>query len=88
MRHEGIEALADGTVFVIDELNGGSIYKFVPTKRGDLSDGQLYALKLTGLTDAEQLWNPATFTNKVGGFEWVALDMATVVTDTMLRPTR
>ena len=61
MRHEGIEALADGTVFVIDELNGGSIYKFVPTKRGDLSDGQLYALKLTGLTDADQLWNPATY---------------------------
>lgn len=82
MRHEGIEALPDGTVFVIDELNGGSIYKFVPTKRGDLSDGQLYALKLTGLTDAEQLWNPATYTNKVGAFEWVALDMATVVIDT------
>lgn len=82
MRHEGSEALPDGTVFVIDELNGGSIYKFVPTKRGDLSDGQLYALKLTGLTDAEQLWNPATNANKVGGFEWVALDMTTVVADT------
>lgn len=82
MRHEGIEALPDGTVIVIDELNGGSIYKFVPTKRGDLSDGQLYALKLTGLTDTEQFWNSATYTNKVGGFEWVALDMATVVVDT------
>jgi secreted PhoX family phosphatase len=82
MRHEGIEALADGTVFVIDELNGGSIYKFVPTKRGDLTDGQLYALKLTGLTDAEQRWDPATFTDKVGAFEWVALDMATVTVDT------
>ncbi len=82
MRHEGIEALPDGTVFVIDELNGGSIYKFVPTKRGDLSDGQLYALRLTGLTDAQQPWNPATYRNKVGGFEWVALDMAAVVGDT------
>jgi secreted PhoX family phosphatase len=82
MRHEGIEALADGTVFVIDELNGGSIYKFVPTTRGDLSDGQLYALKLTGLADAAQTWNPATVEDKVGAFEWVALDMGQVVVDT------
>jgi secreted PhoX family phosphatase len=82
MRHEGIEALADGTVFVIDELNGGSIYKFEPSRRGDLSDGQLYALKLTGLTDAQQLWSEAAFSQKVGAFEWVPLDMSTVVIDT------
>jgi secreted PhoX family phosphatase len=81
LRHEGIEAIGDGTVFVIDELNGGSIYKFVPTTRGDLSDGQLYALKLTGLADSAQLWNSATFGEKVGAFEWVALDMDQVVTD-------
>jgi uncharacterized protein len=81
LRHEGIEALGDGTAFVIDELNGGSIYKFEPAQRGDLSDGQLYALKLTGLTDAEQLWNAATFDEKVGPFEWVALDMDQVVVD-------
>ncbi|MGZ8803839.1 MAG: alkaline phosphatase PhoX [Microbacterium sp.] len=81
LRHEGIEALGDGTVFVIDELNGGSIFKFVPTKRGDLSDGQLYALKLTGLADDAQAWNPATVGEKVGAFEWVALDMAQVVVD-------
>lgn len=82
LRHEGIEALGNGTVFVIDELNGGSIYKFEPTSRGDLSDGQLYALKLTALTDAQQLWNAATFSQKVGAFEWVPLDMAAVVIDT------
>jgi uncharacterized protein len=81
LRHEGIEALGNGTVFVVDELNGGSIYKFVPTKRGDLSDGQLYALKITGLTNAQQLWNPATVGDKVGAFEWIALDMAQVVVD-------
>ena len=81
LRHEGIEAIGDGTVFVIDELNGGSIYKFVPTTRGDLSAGQLYALKLTGLADSAQLWNSATFGEKVGAFEWVALDMDQVVTD-------
>ncbi|MFE9171861.1 alkaline phosphatase PhoX [Streptomyces kebangsaanensis] len=81
LRHEGIEALADGTVFVIDELNGGSIYKFVPTKRGDLSDGRLYALKIKGLSGAEQKWNSATYDKKVGAFEWVALDMDKVVVD-------
>ena len=74
LRHEGIGVSADGSVFVIDELNGGSIYKFVPTARGDLSHGRLYALKLTGLTDAAQKWNSATFADKVGDFEWVALD--------------
>jgi uncharacterized protein len=81
LRHEGIEALGNGTVFVVDELNGGSIYRFVPTKRGDLSDGQLYALKITGLSDAAQKWNPATFGEKVGAFEWVPLDMEQVVVD-------
>lgn len=81
LRHEGIEALADGTVFVIDELNGGSIFKFEPTVRGDLSDGQLYALKLTGLTDEQQRWSSSTFNQKVGAFEWIALDMDQVVVD-------
>lgn len=81
LRHEGIEALGNGTVFVIDELNGGSVYKFEPAERGDLSDGQLFALKLTGLSDADQVWNPSTFDEKVGAFEWVALDMDQVVLD-------
>ncbi|MFI8089056.1 alkaline phosphatase PhoX [Streptomyces sp. NPDC086080] len=81
LRHEGIEARADGTVFVIDELNGGSIYKFVPTTRGDLSDGRLYALKLNGLSAAEQKWDSATFSAKTGAFTWVPLDMDQVVID-------
>ena len=81
LRHEGIDVASDGSVFVIDELTGGSIFKFVPTVRGDLSQGQLHALKITGLTDAAQKWNPATFTEKVGAFEWVALDQAQVRVD-------
>jgi hypothetical protein len=74
-RHEGIGIGPDGAIYVIDELNGGSIYKFVPKKRGDLSKGRLYALKLTGLTDAQQVWDQATYTDKVGDFAWVPLDM-------------
>ncbi|WP_447925665.1 alkaline phosphatase PhoX [Georgenia muralis] len=81
LRHEGIGASNDA-VFVIDELNGGSIYKFEPTVRGDLADGRLYALKLTGLDDADQVWGQDTYEEKVGAFEWVALDMEQVVVDT------
>ena len=80
LRHEGIGA-TNSAVFVIDELNGGSIFRFVPDERGDLSDGQLYALRLTGLEDIDQTWDPATYTDKVGAFEWVALDMEQVVVD-------
>lgn len=76
VRHEGIDVGKDGSVYVIDELNGGSIFKFVPAKKNDLSEGTLYALKITGLTDAQQLWSSGTYRSKVGGFEWVALDQA------------
>jgi uncharacterized protein len=66
--HEGIEATADGRVFVIDELNGGAIYMFVPDRPRDLSAGQLYAIKAT---------NP----DGTGSFEWVALDRSAVQLD-------
>jgi secreted PhoX family phosphatase len=57
LSHEGIEVDAHGNVYVIDERAPGSIYKFVPAVRGDLSSGQLYALKVenavtrTGVAD-------------------------------------
>lgn len=63
LAHEGIETDAEGNVYVIDEDRKGSIYKFVPENYGDLSSGQLYALKVM---------NGA----KTGAAEWVALDMA------------
>ena len=51
----------EGNVYVIDEDRKGSIYKFVPTTYGDLSDGQLYALKVNS--------------GKSGAAQWMALDM-------------
>ncbi|WP_455207616.1 alkaline phosphatase PhoX [Kaarinaea lacus] len=60
MAHEGIDVDADGNVYVVDEHRGqtsgcdigtpcgGGIYKFVPNSYGDLSAGDLYALKVTG----------------------------------------
>ncbi|MEW5893701.1 MAG: alkaline phosphatase PhoX [Pseudomonadota bacterium] len=62
LAHEGIEIDAEGNVYVIDEERNGSIYKFVPDTYGDLSRGQLYALRVL---------NGA----KTGAAEWVPLDM-------------
>ncbi|MDO9425193.1 MAG: DUF839 domain-containing protein [Methylobacter sp.] len=61
LSHEGLEIDAEGNVYVVDEDRKGSIYKFVPTTYGDLSDGQLYALKVNS--------------GKTGAAEWLALDM-------------
>lgn len=65
LAHEGIEVDAEGNVYVIDEDRKGSIYKFVPENYGDISSGQLYALKVQ---------NGA----KTGAAEWLPLDMAQV----------
>lgn len=62
LSHEGIEIDSEGNVYVIDEERSGAIYKFVPENYGDLSAGQLYALRVK---------NGA----KTGEAEWVALDM-------------
>ncbi len=65
LAHEGIEVDATGNVYVIDETHSGSIYKFVPQHYGDLSRGQLYALKVSGQARA-------------GRAEWIALDRSQV----------
>lgn len=62
LSHEGIEIDDEGNVYVIDEDKKGAIYKFVPDTYGDLSSGQLHALRVK---------NGA----KTGEAEWVALDM-------------
>jgi hypothetical protein len=77
VRHEGIDVGPDGSAYVVDELDGGSIFRFVPDRRGDLSSGQLYALRLTGIPDAAQAfgaYDPVTNPH-TGAFEWVPLDM-------------
>ncbi|WP_340121155.1 alkaline phosphatase PhoX [Methylobacter svalbardensis] len=61
LSHEGLEIDVEGNVYVIDEDKKGSIYKFMPTTYGDLSGGQLYALKVNS--------------GKTGAAEWIALDM-------------
>ncbi len=46
MSHEGIAVASDGTVYLGDEFDGGSIYKFVPDHYGNLSSGQVFALNI------------------------------------------
>lgn len=65
LAHEGLETDTEGNVYAVDEDRHGAIYKFVPDTYGDLSSGQLYALKVD---------NGA----KTGTGTWVALDMAQV----------
>lgn len=75
MSHEGIAADENGNVFVGDELNGGSIYRFVPDRYGDLSSGTLYALNIPGSTT---VCSGATGegVTPLGQAEWVALEVA------------
>lgn len=70
--HEGIQFDAAGNVYTIDELNGGGIYKFVPTNFGDMGAGQLFVLRdldLNGGTDAGD-----NGVNDLGLAEWVPLN--------------
>jgi len=69
--HEGIELDSEGNVYVIDETSPGAIFKFVPKKYGDLSDGQLYALRIDDGSNAD----------RTGPAEWVALDMTLAQVD-------
>jgi hypothetical protein len=70
--HEGMRLDPQGNVYGISETGpttvingvrrpGGYIFKFVPDRRGDLSSGQLYALKITrptGDRTGEAVWIP------------------------------
>jgi secreted PhoX family phosphatase len=70
--HEGIRIDPQGNVYGISETGpttvingrrrpGGYIFKFVPDRRGDMSTGQLYALKIvvpTGDRTGEAIWLP------------------------------
>lgn len=75
MSHEGIAVDGDGNVYVGDELNGGSIYKFVPDQYGDLSSGTLYALNIPGSSTVCS-GSTGVGVTPMGAAEWLELDVA------------
>lgn len=68
--HEGTRIDAHGNVYGISETNPGFIFRFVPDRRGDLSSGQLYALKISNLT-----------ADRTGEATWIPLDRNAVRVD-------
>lgn len=68
--HEGLRFDPAGNLYGISEgrpPSAGYIYKFTPDRRGDLSKGQLYALKIVAPTS-----------DRTGEAVWVSLDRAAV----------
>jgi hypothetical protein len=61
--HEGLRVDAQGNVYGISETTPGYVFKFVPARRGDLSSGTSYALKV------------ADAASKTGAAEWVEIDL-------------
>jgi secreted PhoX family phosphatase len=68
--HEGMRFDRQGNLYGISETNPGALFKFVPDRRGDLSSGQPYALKVVS--------DPGDGT---GEAVWVPLDRAAVQID-------
>ena len=74
--HEGLRFDPQGNLYGISETNPGYIYRFTPDRRGDLSSGQLYALKVTQ-PDGD----------RTGEAIWVPLDRAAVQVDSVAAAT-
>jgi hypothetical protein len=68
--HEGARFDKEGNLYSISERNPGYIFKFTPDVKGDLSSGQLYALKITSPTG-----------DRTGEAEWIPLNRDAVKID-------
>ena len=79
--HEGLRFDPQGNLYGISETletyrtgattrNGGFIYRFVPDRRNDMGEGQLYALKIVAPTG-----------DRTGEAVWIPLDRASVQVD-------
>src|SRR5262245_41752255 len=68
--HEGLRFDSQGNLYGISERGPGFIFKFVPESKGDLTSGQLFALKVTEPTG-----------DRTGEAVWVPLDQTAVQID-------
>ncbi len=75
--HEGLRFNHRGTaLYFIDEDNSGSIYKFVPSRRGDYRKGQSFVLVVDAFNgDAFANWNSSVNagTERTGSATWVPI---------------
>lgn len=84
--HEGLRFNHAGTaLYFIDEDNSGSIYKFVPSVKGDYSKGQSFVLAVDAFAgNAAAAWNIND--TRTGGATWVPLTDANGVALTTADP--
>jgi len=78
--HEGLRFDPQGNLYGISESSpptGGYIFKFVPDRRGDLSSGQSYALKVVAPTG-----------DRTGAAVWLPLNTAAAALDSDAEATR
>lgn len=68
--HEGMRFDPQGNLYSISERTPGYIFKFVPDRKGDLSSGQTYVLRIV---EADG--------DRTGSAEWVPLDRTAVQID-------
>ena len=63
-----------GVLYFIDESNTGSIYKYVPTVKGNLGNGQTFVLRVTAYTGNVTLdYNALPSSPRVGAATWVPI---------------
>jgi Bacterial protein of unknown function (DUF839) len=87
--HEGLRFDRAGNLYFIDESNTGSIYRFIPKVRGDLTVGQVQVLKVNAYAgNATQDWNSASNINstRTGVATWLNITDANGVKLTTANP--
>ena len=75
--HEGLRfSRNEKTLYMVDEWNSGSIYKFVLKNKGNLDVGQTFVLSVDDFDgDAADLWNDPSneFAPRTGEATWIPL---------------
>jgi hypothetical protein len=92
LNHSGLRMSSDGkTMYMADDWNSGSVYKFVAKNQHDFSVGQTFALSVDGFAgDAADLWNDPSneFAVRTGPATWTPLTDTDGIPLTVVDPFR
>lgn len=84
--HEGLRFNHAGTaMYFIDEDHSGSIYKFIPSIKGDYTRGQVFVLSVDAFT-GDPTGKANGQSNRTGTAHWIALTNANGVALTAIDP--